>query len=124
MQRTITIALAAIAILLTAFVVVYTFGTPQTPEYVAASEAATAPAPSATPVDITQPADAAGQGQPPVGGEVVEGEVPEPDPKVPLAIEIPGCKCHSDDPKLVKQHAKYRMNQCGGCHEGVPQLGW
>jgi hypothetical protein len=47
--------------------------------------------------------------------------VPAPDPSTPLAIEIPGCVCHSKDPKLVKEHAAYRMNQCAGCHaEGVP----
>jgi hypothetical protein len=47
--------------------------------------------------------------------------VPPPDPSSPLAISIPGCVCHSDDPKLVAQHKEYRMNQCAGCHkDGVP----
>lgn len=47
--------------------------------------------------------------------------VPPPDPDSPLAISIPGCVCHSDDPKLVAEHKEYRMNQCAGCHkDGVP----
>ena len=36
----------------------------------------------------------------------------------PLAIEIPGCMCHSDDPDVVAEHEQYRMNQCAGCHMG------
>lgn len=36
----------------------------------------------------------------------------------PLAIEIPGCVCHSDDPELVAEHATYRMSECAGCHAG------
>lgn len=48
-------------------------------------------------------------------------KVPPPDPNSPYAKDIPGCVCHSDDPKLVQEHAEYRMNQCFGCHsEGVP----
>lgn len=39
-------------------------------------------------------------------------------PSGPLAIEIPGCVCHSNDPKLVEEHSKYRMSQCAGCHNG------
>ena len=53
-----------------------------------------------------------------------EGQiVPEPDPSVPLAIEIPGCVCHSDDPKIVEEHSEYRMNQCAGCHAGETPTG-
>jgi len=36
----------------------------------------------------------------------------------PLAIEIPGCVCHSDDPDLVAEHAAYRMSECFDCHQG------
>lgn len=36
----------------------------------------------------------------------------------PLAIEIPGCVCHSDDPDLVSEHATYRMSECFDCHQG------
>lgn len=49
--------------------------------------------------------------------------VPEADPSSPLAIQVPGCVCHSDDPAVVEEHAQYRMNQCFGCHsEGVPEM--
>ena len=46
-------------------------------------------------------------------------EAPQPpsESKAPLAIDIPGCKCHSKDPKLVKQHKKYRIDQCFSCHK-------
>lgn len=51
----------------------------------------------------------------------VASKVPAPDPGSPLAVQIPGCVCHSKDPALVRQHSAYRMNQCAGCHtEGVP----
>ena len=48
---------------------------------------------------------------------------PPPDPSTPLAIEIPGCVCHSDDPKIVEEHSQYRMNQCMGCHAGQTPTG-
>jgi hypothetical protein len=51
-------------------------------------------------------------------GEVVVGDVPAPDPASPLAIQIPGCVCHSDDPDIIAEHETYRMNQCVGCHVG------
>lgn len=42
----------------------------------------------------------------------------------PLAIEIPGCVCHSDDPQLVAEHATRRMSECFGCHQGgMPEMG-
>lgn len=41
-----------------------------------------------------------------------------------LAIEIPGCVCHSDDPDVVAEHAKYRLSECFDCHQGgMPQMG-
>ena len=40
-----------------------------------------------------------------------------------FVIPVPGCVCHSDDPKLVEEHANYRMNQCAGCHAGVVPTG-
>jgi hypothetical protein len=48
---------------------------------------------------------------------------PPPDPNTPLAIEIPGCVCHSDDPAVVEEHSQYRMNQCMGCHAGQVPTG-
>jgi len=42
----------------------------------------------------------------------------------PLAIEIPGCVCHSDDPDLVAEHSAYRMSECFDCHQGgMPAMG-
>jgi hypothetical protein len=42
----------------------------------------------------------------------------------PLAIEIPGCVCHSDDPQLVAEHATRRMSECFECHQGgMPEMG-
>ena len=39
-------------------------------------------------------------------------------PNSPLHTSIPGCVCHSDNPKLVEEHAQYRMSECFGCHNG------
>lgn len=100
-NRVLATTLVVTALLLGGVVVMYALGTPQAPSSPAAQAA-------------------------PVGGSQVatDAAVPEPDPGSPLAIEIPGCTCHSDDPALVAEHAQYRMNQCFGCHaEGMPQMG-
>ena len=117
-----------IAVLVAAFAVlglVYAFGVPQQ----------TGVAESASPV---APQFLDEQGRPdrnaprPPGDPALEADrakvpsdavAPPPDLSVPLAIEIPGCVCHSKDPKLVKQHAAYRMNQCAGCHVGGAPTG-
>ena len=42
----------------------------------------------------------------------------------PLAIEVPGCVCHSDDAEVVEAHAAYRMSECFDCHRGgMPEMG-
>ncbi|MDY0340215.1 MAG: hypothetical protein RBS17_03270 [Coriobacteriia bacterium] len=42
----------------------------------------------------------------------------------PLAVQIPGCVCHSDDPAVVEEHASYRMSDCFDCHsDGMPEMG-
>ncbi len=35
-----------------------------------------------------------------------------------FVIPIPGCTCHSTDPRLTEEHRYYHMNQCmdAGCH--------
>lgn len=96
-----TLILSAIVLALLVGVggVLYAFGTPSAPTAAVASPAGgAAPAPRAV-------------------------QVPAPDPNSPLAIQIPGCVCHSDDPELVEEHANYRMNQCAGCHAGVVPTG-
>ncbi len=41
----------------------------------------------------------------------------------PLAVQIPGCVCHSDEPAVVEAHAAYRMSQCFDCHrDGMPDM--
>lgn len=97
-----------VGLLAMTLVALYAFGTPQSPSPVAS---AAQPGADAQPASTQQP-------DVPPATDVDSSSVPEADPSVPLAIEIPGCVCHSDDPKLVKQHAKYRMNQCAGCHAG------
>ncbi|MDP2183349.1 MAG: hypothetical protein Q8K99_12375 [Actinomycetota bacterium] len=84
--------LAVLALLLATGGYLYAFGTPQAPSGPAAGAVASAGA--------------------------IAADVPAPDPNSPLAVQIPGCVCHSDDPELVQQHATYRMNQCVGCHAG------
>ncbi|MDZ4166980.1 MAG: hypothetical protein U1E08_04730 [Coriobacteriia bacterium] len=47
-----------------------------------------------------------------------------PDESGPLAIQVPGCVCHSDDPQVVAEHATYRMSQCFDCHrDGTAAMG-
>lgn len=108
MKRTLII----VAVVLSTFIVVggfaFAFGTPQAPDVAAPAPASGAPAQSSA-------APSGADGQP--------AEVPAPDPNAPLAIEIPGCVCHSDDPKIVEEHSKYRMNQCAGCHAGETPTG-
>jgi hypothetical protein len=109
MKRAVLIGLGvAVVSLLLAAGVLYAFGTPQTPQLQSGYE------------EQPQGALSEQMGQQPA---VRTGEVPPADPKSPLAIQIPGCVCHSDDPKLVEEHASYRMNQCAGCHAGTTPTG-
>ena len=97
-----------VAVLLAAAGFLWFFGSPQ---------AATVASPTGTPPAVAQDAAA---GEPGGGPDVsVSSTVAlPPDPSTPLAIEIPGCVCHSDDPRIVEEHSQYRMNQCMGCHAG------
>jgi hypothetical protein len=104
---------------------VYAFGVPQQGDGAgspASPPAAAAPLPDAesasenpAPSSAAQPEAVDEQQAAKVPADAV---APPADPSVPLAIEIPGCVCHSKDPRLVKEHAAYRMNQCAGCHVG------
>jgi len=97
----------------------YAFGTPQAPPSPAGSTALNGAA--------DQPSEAVGatspEGAPGEDPAAPAGKAPAADPNSPLAIEIPGCVCHSDDPKIVEEHAGYRMNQCAGCHAGQVPTG-
>ena len=74
-------------------------------------------APRVTPQQATPGGTADG------GAEPSAALQPAP-PSGPLAIEVPGCVCHSDDPQVVAEHATYRMSQCFDCHQGgTPQMG-
>lgn len=93
----INLALGAVVVLLAAVAAMFAFGTPQAAPAAAAQAAAT-PTTAGVPAPVAESA--------------------------PLAIEIPGCVCHSDDPAVVAEHAKYRMNECASCHaDGVPGMG-
>lgn len=115
-----------IGLLMVAVVVLYAYGTPQAPQAPTTSAAVQALDESAgQPLAVSEqppaeaaPAEAGEQtAQQPQGEQPAEAE----QPKAPLAIEIPGCVCHSKDPKVVAEHAKYRMNECAGCHaDGMP----
>lgn len=114
MKRGFLITLIVLSVLVGAGGLLFAFGTPQAPDAVtpvaASGEAVSAP-------------PASGGGVPAMGGgdpSAIGKEAPPADPTSPLAIQIPGCVCHSDDPKLVEEHAEYRMNQCYGCHAGAP----
>ena len=109
----IILSVVTVVLLLAVVAVVFMFGTPQ------------APAPAVAQQDVPG-ADAATRHAAPPKPKAKRpppGQEPKPDPNSPLAIQIPGCVCHSDDPKLVEEHSTYRMNQCAGCHSGQTPTG-
>jgi len=119
-----SIAIAALAVL---GGVAYTYGTPQSPDVASQAASGTTATYGSVPVAMPPSRDevaASEQAASESAPKPTEGQaVPEPDPNVPLAIEIPGCRCHSDDPKIVEEHSAYRMNQCAGCHGGQTPTG-
>ena len=128
MKRTALAVIVLAALLVVGVGLMYVFGTPQ-----ASGPFAASPGSSTTGSGTSPPAGSGpSAGSPPDAGAapdgsestVIEGaEAPPPDPATPLAIEIPGCVCHSDDPDVVEEHAQYRMNQCAGCHVGGTPTG-
>ena len=95
--------------------VLYAFGTPEQPS---SPTAVGMDAPYAEPAAPSATGVSGSSGAPEQSAAEPAADVPAPDSASPLAIEIPGCRCHSDDQELVAQHAEYRMNQCAGCHAG------
>lgn len=78
------------------------------------------PVTAQAPLQAAAPVAVAGEVTSPGGEAGASG----PEESDPLAIEIPGCVCHSDDPDVVAEHATYRMSECFGCHQGgVPEMG-
>jgi len=114
-QRVLVGVLATTALVLAVVAVLFVYGTPQSsPSASGASALSEGEATSIT----------GGAGATYEAGEVAaDAKAPPADPNSPLAIEIPGCVCHSDDPELVESHSEYRMNQCAGCHLGGVQMG-
>lgn len=118
MRRAGYIGVVGIAIVVVAAGLAFVFGTPQAPP----SPAAVSPLPSAAAEGRAAPStdrSPSGDVRSFVGEVVTDGEVPPPDPDSPFTFQIPGCRCHSDDPVLVEEHAGYRLNQCRGCHSGT-----
>jgi hypothetical protein len=125
-KRAVYVTLSVLALVVVIVGAAFAFGTPQaypppavvsTPSPAGAGDGVDAPPPG-------PPSDTAGSdgGEAPFGGETVEGEVPAPDPDSPFTFQIPGCRCHSDDPAVVEEHADYRLNQCRGCHANSPLI--
>ncbi len=106
-------AAVVVAVLLAAAGFLWFFGSPQ-------SVSVTSPV-ETTPAVAQDGSSGAPGGESDVS--VTSTVAPPPDPNTPLAIEIPGCVCHSDDPAIVEEHSQYRMNQCMGCHAGQVPTG-
>ncbi len=127
--RVLTGVVVTVGLLVAAVGVVYAFGTPErgstAPEVVTSEWPADIQSgPKTAAMTSGGAASASGGSMADSVGEVsADAKAPEADPSSPLAVEIPGCRCHSDDPKLVKQHESYRMNQCAGCHAGKTPTG-
>jgi hypothetical protein len=113
--RGFAIASTVIGLLAVVVVALYLFGMPQ--------------APVAAPADAGAAAAAAGGAQGAPVADTGEVNVPASGSEVardddPIAVRIPGCRCHSKDPKVVKQHSKYRISECAKCHAGgLPGMG-
>ncbi len=119
-------------VLFAAVIVLFAYGTPQAPEVVVPRASVStlepgAAAPGSEGEDVVvesglpQQPEASGADMSGMSAADPGAKAPEADPASPLAIEIPGCVCHSDDPAEVERHAAYRMNQCAGCHMGSAQ---
>lgn len=123
MKRAGYIALSVLALVAVIVGAAFAFGTPQAyppPAVVSPPSPAGAGDGVAVPPTTTPPDSDGSGGGAPFGGAIVEGEVPAPDPGSPFTFQIPGCRCHSDDPAVVEEHADYRLNQCSGCHANSP----
>ncbi|MBS3956896.1 MAG: hypothetical protein KGZ40_05150 [Clostridiales bacterium] len=104
MKKAVAIVAGAVGFAIVAAALAFAFGTPQAPS-VSNGDVPAAQAQASTPVPASQGADA------PV--------VPAPaEEKAPFAVQIPGCRCHSDNPEVVERHSKYRMSECRSCHAG------
>lgn len=115
---------ATVAVLLAFVAAMFAFGTPTTSQ-VPPFAAAPAGAPPASPAGSSTATPPGVPGVP--GAPDAPGALDEPtvdDASGPLAIQIPGCVCHSEDPQVVADHATYRMSQCFDCHQGgTPEMG-
>ncbi|MDA3936072.1 MAG: hypothetical protein PF636_04290 [Actinomycetota bacterium] len=123
-QRTLGISLSVLAVVLTVGLVLYYFGAPQAPAD-AAPSATTAVSADADPLADGEDSGATGTTSSGASAPGGASSLPtEAEDSSPLAIQIPGCVCHSDDPQLVEEHATYRMSECYGCHaDGTPAMG-
>ena len=123
-QRTLGISLSVLAVALTVGLVLYFFGAPQAPADAAPSTATTT---SAGVGQLNDGEDSGATGTTSSGASApgeASFDAAEAGDTSPLAIQIPGCVCHSDDPQLVEEHATYRMSECFGCHaDGTPAMG-
>ena len=107
MKRAGIVALLAVGLVLGVAVFAFAFGTPQAP----VSPAGSALVAQASAPNLPSPAPA------PVAVEPAEEQAP-------FAVQIPGCRCHSDDPAVVEEHSHYRINECRSCHAGdSPKMG-
>ncbi len=121
--------LSVVAVVLVgAIAVLFFFGTPQSSVVAPVQVASVSPEPGAAAPGSEGEAAVAQKTAPALTGDLSgmgavdpDAKAPEADPKSPLAIEIPGCVCHSDDPDEVERHSTFRMNQCAGCHTGGPE---
>lgn len=107
----------AVLVMAALVVAMFAFGKPMTPQ---APPQAAASVEVVTPQTDETPTVPAREAAPVVPAE----ESPAAQDSDPLAVQIPGCVCHSDDPAVVEEHASYRMSECFDCHGGgMPAMG-
>jgi hypothetical protein len=107
-KRIAVVAASGLFMLAAAAVVVFALGKPTTTQ---------APLETVVPAQVSSEATALADGE-------TDPRTAPVDSSDRLAIEIPGCVCHSDDPQLVVDHATRRMSECIECHQGgTPGMG-
>ena len=109
---------AVVAVLLALVAAMFALGTPTTSQAPPLA-AAPAGAPPGGPTGFDTAAPPGVPDTPDASAEPIADDAASP-----LAIQIPGCVCHSEDPQVVADHATYRMSQCFDCHQGgAPEMG-
>ncbi|GAB4279340.1 MAG: hypothetical protein Kow0056_12380 [Coriobacteriia bacterium] len=115
-RRTVRVLLAVLALVVVALAATVYFAGGQQNRPQAATAGGTTDAASDQGASGDGAAGDSGSQRVPIPEGMMSGAgAPEGGVEMPL-IPIPGCKCHSDDPAVVEEHAQYTLSDCAKCH--------